>query len=302
VLNFAHTTAGVLVPILALVALVVAAFFVYEKGWESNTGDYGRRYNNGSPTRHSYRTDAEYAKANTAYEVAQAVKAKAARKAKLVFGALVAVIVASLGLTVTYWVMSSYNIDRQYVTAVKVVNAPAPTFAQRAAYPVAVASAKTNMGAVTGDLDGVKFVATSTTDSWNALVERRATFGGYAAVQEQHIGLTGVSADPTICTFDAANADRKLGVLVQQVAGPGDLQGQVRCQDLRRRRIRHLPERARHGDRPADKDCRLGLPARGSRRGGRLRRSNWQGLRAGHRQGWAAARTGLPDQPRDQNA
>ena len=210
VLNFAHVTAGVLVPILVLAALVVAAFFVYEKGWGSNLG-YDRRYNDGRPRSWDYHTAGELAAANTAYEATQAVKAKSARKAKFAFGALVAVIVASLGLTVTYWVMSSYNIDRQYVAAVKVVNAPAPTFAQRAAYPVAVASAKTNMGAVTGDLDGVKFVATSTTDSWNALVERRATFGGYAAVQEQHIGLTGVSADPTICTFDAANADRKLG-------------------------------------------------------------------------------------------
>lgn len=203
VVNATHAAFPVVAPVVLILFLVgasVAAFAISgspsrRSGYDD--GYYGRNYNRAPKS-----------------DEAVASEAKAARNRKVlryVGGFLAVATVVAVGFIIKYWVTLSYGIDRQYVSAVKVVNAPAPTFAQRPAYDVAVASAKTNLGDVTGDLGAVRFVGKGSTDSWNALVERRATLGGYAAVQEQHIGLTGSSQDPTICKFDSAKADRKLG-------------------------------------------------------------------------------------------
>ena len=118
-------------------------------------------------------------------------------------------IVAGVAGTITYWVRYGYEVKRVYAAAVQIVDEDMPTFAERSAYPVADAQAKSNLGDVLGTLGPVRYVPDGDTDSWNALVTRRGFWTGYEVVEKGDVPLTG-RATATTCEFDD-QASARLG-------------------------------------------------------------------------------------------
>jgi hypothetical protein len=200
----AHDSFYVLGPVLgiiALIALAVGAFAVSSAHQPKRD-----RYNSYS------RPASDTSGAATSATEALAKTRANIRTATRILGVVTVVVtLAAVGFTVKFWVTHNYLVDREYIAAVKVVETPAPGFAQRPAQPIAAASAKTNLGDNVGDLQATRFVTDGTSDTWNALVARKATFGGYESVQAQNLPLTGASIDPTFCKFTTASADRRLG-------------------------------------------------------------------------------------------
>lgn len=202
--NFAHESFYVVAPLLLWIALIGSAVLVIRAGGTRNLSrprDYDFDYTDVG--RQAYKAACEK------YEARKARAQEIRRTTNVVGGLLALAAVVAVGFTIKFWVMHSYNVDKQYDAGLRVVKADMPTYAQRGAQPVADASAKSNLGDVVGTLDAVRFVANGSTDSWNALVERKATFGGYAAVEVQHVALTG-SSSATDCTF-SSNANRRIG-------------------------------------------------------------------------------------------
>jgi hypothetical protein len=125
--------------------------------------------------------------------------------------------VGAIGLTVvSIFVWSHYNYDmhRNYVADVKVVDEHAPDFDDRAPYDVASASSTRNLGDTTGAARGVKILPDEGDHGlWTALVERRGLVVGYESVQVQNTPLYGSTnaSKVTTCKFDTVRAGLRLG-------------------------------------------------------------------------------------------
>ena len=119
------------------------------------------------------------------------------------------VFIAALGVTITYWVQYGYQTKRAYSAAVEIVDEPMPTFAERAAHPVAAAQAKANLGDVLGTLGPVRYVPDGDDETWNALVTRRGVFTGYEVIEEGTVPLMGRATAET-CAFDP-DASARIG-------------------------------------------------------------------------------------------
>ncbi|MFC4063358.1 hypothetical protein [Actinoplanes subglobosus] len=118
-------------------------------------------------------------------------------------------LVIGLVLGVGWLVVNSYLQDRDYASAMRVVDDPVPGLAARAPYVVGEAQAAPNLGDVTGEIVDITYLPD--TDRFGTLVERRGWLAGYEVglVQEVPLGSNGRSTQR--CAFDLDAAGARVG-------------------------------------------------------------------------------------------
>ncbi|GIE77991.1 hypothetical protein Aph02nite_39410 [Actinoplanes philippinensis] len=114
-----------------------------------------------------------------------------------------------LALGIGWLFHDSYQRDRDYASAMTVVDDPVPGLAARAPYLVGKAQAAPNLGDVTGEIFDITYLPDA--DRFGTLVERRGWLSGYEVglVQQVPLGSNGRSSQR--CAFDLEAAGARVG-------------------------------------------------------------------------------------------
>ncbi|MEU4620734.1 hypothetical protein AB0G04_12255 [Actinoplanes sp. NPDC023801] len=107
---------------------------------------------------------------------------------------------AGLVLGIGLLVHNSYRQDRDYASAMRVVDDPVPGLAARAPYVVGQAQAAPNLGDVTGEIFDITYLPDA--NRFGTLVERRGWLAGYEVGLVQEVPLGSNSRDSQRCSFD----------------------------------------------------------------------------------------------------
>jgi hypothetical protein len=115
-----------------------------------------------------------------------------------------------IGQSAVTFITHDYKVRKTMDSSMTVTTAKAPQFQTRVASDVADASRRNDLGALTGigDLGEAMYLADK--GVYSTLVEKKASLGGYLAVEEQKIEPTGGNGIVTVCTFNQKHAARKL--------------------------------------------------------------------------------------------
>jgi hypothetical protein len=118
---------------------------------------------------------------------------------------------AAIGLVlgVGWLFYDSYRQDREYASAMRVVDDPVPGFAARAPYLVGTAQAAPNLGDVTGEIVDITYLPDA--DRFGTLVERRGWLSGYEVGLVQDVPLGSNSRSSQRCAFDLDAAGARIG-------------------------------------------------------------------------------------------
>ncbi|BEL07352.1 hypothetical protein Q0Z83_055430 [Actinoplanes sichuanensis] len=124
---------------------------------------------------------------------------------------VLAVLGAAVGLVlgIGWLVYDSYLRDRDYASAMVVVDDPVPGLTARAPYLVGTAQAAPNLGDVTGEIFDITYLPDS--DRFGTLVERRGWLSGYEVGLVQDVPLGSNSRSSQRCAFDLDAAGARVG-------------------------------------------------------------------------------------------
>ncbi|GIE36211.1 hypothetical protein Ait01nite_092560 [Actinoplanes italicus] len=118
-------------------------------------------------------------------------------------------VVAGVVLGIGWQFYDSYLRDRDYASAMTVVDDPVPGFSARAPYLVGQAQAAPNLGDVTGEIFDITYLPDA--DRFGTLVERRGWLAGYEVGLVQEVPLGSNSRGSQRCAFDLEKADARIG-------------------------------------------------------------------------------------------
>jgi hypothetical protein len=114
-----------------------------------------------------------------------------------------------LALGVGWLFYHSYLQDRDYASAMHVVDDPVPGLAARAPYLVGQAQAAPNLGDVTGEIADITYLPDA--NRFGTLVERRGWLSGYEVGLVQEVPLGSNSRSSQRCAFDLDAAGARIG-------------------------------------------------------------------------------------------
>jgi hypothetical protein len=116
---------------------------------------------------------------------------------------------AGLVLGIGWLVYDNYLQDRDYATAMRVVDDPVPDLVARPPYLVGKAQAAPNLGDVTGEISDITYLPDA--DRFGTLVERRGWLSGYEVGLVQEVPLGGNGRSSQRCAFDLDAAGARVG-------------------------------------------------------------------------------------------
>ncbi|WIM92567.1 hypothetical protein ACTOB_004511 [Actinoplanes oblitus] len=117
--------------------------------------------------------------------------------------------VAGLLLGIGWLVYDAYLRDRDYATAISVVDDPVPGLAARAPYLVGKAQTAPNLGDVTGEVSDITYLPDL--DRFGTLVKRRGWLSGYEVNVVQQVPLGSNGRTSQRCAFDLDAAGARVG-------------------------------------------------------------------------------------------